>query len=242
METEKDNSIPFLDTSVIRDSNGLLTTSVYRKPTHTDQYLAYDSHHPQSVKRGIESLSKDVFERRTSTGSEVFSLTICLDAKNFVLISFFSLIRKIYLKVSTKPPPNDAKRPLPVDVRRSETLLLKLPIVKCLYDRAKHLITKRSVISEEKKHLSSVLVSNGYPSSFIRKLVKTTRPTANNEPTQEFKSTAVLPYIKGVSEVLRRCLQQQGVRTVFKSDTTLRSYLVRPKDALEPGKQEGVVS
>ena len=41
--------------------------------------------------------------------------------------------------------------------------------------------------------------------------------------------------------VLRRCLQQQGVRTVFKSDTTLRSYLVRPKDALEPGKQEGVV-
>ena len=113
METEKDNSIPFLDTSVIRNSNGLLTTSVYRKPTHTDQYLAYDSHHPQSVKRGI---------------------------------------------------------------------------VKCLYDRAKHLITKPSVISKEKKHLSSVLVSNGYPSSFIRKLTRTTRPTANNEPTQEFKS------------------------------------------------------
>ncbi len=99
-----------------------------------------------------------------------------------------------------------------------------------------------SVISEEKKHLSSVLVSNGYPSSFIRKLTKTTRPTANNEATQEFKSSAVLPYmrIRGVSEVLRRCLQQQGVRTVFKSDITLRSYLVRPKDALEPGKQDGV--
>ena len=116
---------------------------------------------------------------------------------------------------------------------------MKHGIVKCLYDRAKQIITKPSVISEEKKHLSSVLVSNGYPSSFIRKLVKTTRPTANNEPTQEFKSTAVLPYIKGVSEVLCHCLQQ-GVRTVFKSDTTLRSYLVRPKDALEPGKQEGV--
>ena len=76
---------------------------------------------------------------------------------------------------------------------------------------------------------------------YIRKLTKITRPTANNEPTQEFESTAVLPYIKGVSEVLRRCLQQQGVRTVFNSDTTLRSYLVRPKDALEPGKQDGVV-
>ena len=75
-----------------------------------------------------ESLSKDVFEQRTSTGSEVFSLTICLEAKKFVLLSFFSLIRTIYLRVSTKPPLNDAKRPLPVDVRRSKTLLLKLPI------------------------------------------------------------------------------------------------------------------
>ena len=47
MEIEKDNTIiSFLDTSVSRDSNGLLTTTVYRKPTHTDQYLAYDSHHP----------------------------------------------------------------------------------------------------------------------------------------------------------------------------------------------------
>ena len=63
----------------------------------------------------------------------------------------------------------------------------------------------------------------------------------NKEPTQEFTSIAVLPYIKGVSEVLSRCLQQQGVRTVFKSGTTLRSHLVRPKDALELTKQDGVV-
>ena len=90
METEKDNKLAFLDTAVLREPDGRLTTSVYRKPTHTDQYLAYDSHHPQSVKRGI---------------------------------------------------------------------------VKCLYERAKRLVTKPSVISEEKKHLSFVLVSNRYPFS-----------------------------------------------------------------------------
>ena len=66
--------------------------SVHRKPTHTDQYLAYDSHHPQSVKRSI---------------------------------------------------------------------------VKCLYECAKRLVTKPSVISEEKKHLSSVPVFNGYPFFFL---------------------------------------------------------------------------
>jgi len=61
------------------------------------------------------------------------------------------------------------------------------------------------------------------------------------EPGTEVKSTAVLPYLKGVSEPLLRCLQQQGIRTIFKSDTTLRSHLVRPKDTVDPDKQDGVV-
>ena len=72
------------------------------------------------------NLSKDVFERRTSTGSEAFFLLICLDANKFVLLSFFPLIKTIYPRVSTEPLPSDAKSPLPVDVRRSKTLLLKL--------------------------------------------------------------------------------------------------------------------
>ena len=91
----------------------------------------------------LGSLSKDVFERRTSTGSEAFSLFIRLDTTKFVLLSFFSPIKTIYLRVSTKPQPNAAKSPLPVDVRRSKTLLLKLPTLEfartrqdqsCLHD------------------------------------------------------------------------------------------------------------
>ena len=102
-------------------------------------------------------------------------------------------------------------------------------------------MTELSVISEEKKHLSSALVSNGYPSSFVQKLIRTRKATARVEPETEFKSTAVLPYIKGVSEPLRRCLQQDGIRAVFRSDTTLRSHLVRPKDTVDPAEQDGVV-
>ena len=79
-------------------------------------------------KQTLGSLSKDVFERRTSTGSEAFSLFIRLDTTKFVLLSFFSPMKTIYLRVSTKPQPNAAKSQLPVDVRHSKTLLLKLPI------------------------------------------------------------------------------------------------------------------
>ena len=78
---------------------------------------------------GYVRTGKDVFERRTSTGSEAFSLFICLDANKLVLLSFFSLLKTIYPRVSTKPLSNDAKSPLPVDVCRSKTLLLKLPII-----------------------------------------------------------------------------------------------------------------
>ena len=76
----------------------------------------------------LESLSKDVFERRTSTGSEVFSLTMCLDAKKFVLISVFSLIRTIYLRVSTKPPPKTSTS----GWRPSLINAVEAPIVQCI--------------------------------------------------------------------------------------------------------------
>ena len=75
----------------------------------------------------LGSLSSDVFERRTSTGSEVFPLLTCLDDIKFVFLSLFTVIQAIWLKICAKPPSKNEKRPLPVDVRRSKTLLLKLP-------------------------------------------------------------------------------------------------------------------
>ena len=77
----------------------------------------------------IGSLSSDVFERRTSTGSEPFPLSISLDATIFVLPSVLILIETICPKICLKSRLKSAKRPLPVDVRRSKTSLLKLPNV-----------------------------------------------------------------------------------------------------------------
>ena len=51
MEKETEGSIPFSDVHVKDGSK--LTTSVYRKHTHTDPYLQYSSHHHPKVKSGI---------------------------------------------------------------------------------------------------------------------------------------------------------------------------------------------
>ena len=83
--------IALLDTIVTREPDGKMHTSVTESP-HTDQYLAYYSHHPQSVKRGF---------------------------------------------------------------------------VRCLHNRAKRIITKPSGTTQERKHLSTVLVANGCAFSFL---------------------------------------------------------------------------
>ena len=45
--------MPFLDVLLTREEDGTVSTSVYRKPTHTDQYLVFESHHPMAHKRAV---------------------------------------------------------------------------------------------------------------------------------------------------------------------------------------------
>ncbi len=45
-EQEKEVSIPFLDTLIVRKQEGTVKLLVYRKSIHTDQYLNFASHHP----------------------------------------------------------------------------------------------------------------------------------------------------------------------------------------------------
>ncbi len=49
MEQELHEKLPFLDTLVTRN-NGSLLINVYRKRTHTDRYLDYNSHHDKQHK------------------------------------------------------------------------------------------------------------------------------------------------------------------------------------------------
>ncbi|XP_071495131.1 uncharacterized protein [Diadema antillarum] len=53
VENIRDNSLPFLDCLITVNKDGTLCSSVYRKPTHTDQYLLFDSHHPLVHKLGV---------------------------------------------------------------------------------------------------------------------------------------------------------------------------------------------
>ena len=76
----------------------------------------------------VGSLNSDVFERRTSTGSRLFALLSCDFEQTFGQI--VSIIVETLSNTNLVAPKNikREKSSLPVDVRRSKTLLLKLSI------------------------------------------------------------------------------------------------------------------
>ena len=52
-ESIPDGSMPFLDVLITPREDGSLDTTVYRKPTHTDLYLQWDSNHTLTSKYGV---------------------------------------------------------------------------------------------------------------------------------------------------------------------------------------------
>jgi hypothetical protein len=73
MEKEENGSLAFLDINTIRKPDGSLKITIYRKPTHTDQYLDFNSHHPNEHKL---SVVRTLFGRAKSIISEEQDLNL----------------------------------------------------------------------------------------------------------------------------------------------------------------------
>ena len=70
MYMSNEGKIAFLDTMVDHQEDGRLTTTVYRKPTHTDRYLSFSLHHPSMHKRAVIKSLMDRAERIPRTKSD----------------------------------------------------------------------------------------------------------------------------------------------------------------------------
>ena len=53
VEREKDRRLSFLELNACRTDHGNLETGIYRKHTHADKYLAFDSHQPICNKMSV---------------------------------------------------------------------------------------------------------------------------------------------------------------------------------------------
>ena len=178
-----ERALAFLDTLTVINDDGSVRTKVFRKETHTDQYLNFQSNHPLEHKRGV---------------------------------------------------------------------------VRTLVNRAESIVSKEEELKEEKHHIREALRLNGYPDWIIDD-----KPSTDQSPTPSEQSEApmaqqrgaesgvnsrpsrrypvVIPYIRGLSEELRRTFKKYDVRMYFKPTNTLRQLLVRPKDKLPKERVVGPV-
>jgi hypothetical protein len=95
MEIESDSAIAFLDVLVLRKEMSL-ATKVYRKPTHTGQYLNFNSNHPPHVKRGlIQSLhnrASTIRQERQDLFNEISSLGCDLQLNSYPQVFIDSVV------------------------------------------------------------------------------------------------------------------------------------------------------
>ena len=91
----------------------------------------------------------------------------------------------------------------------------KRAVVRSLFDRDKSVPSTISYQRNEQERVTKVLALNGYPSKFIQQtsqLIETHAPSGLNNNTAGFTS---LPYVKGLSEQIKRVLSNVGVRTAY---------------------------
>ena len=96
------------------------------------------------------------------------------------------------------------------------------------------------------EHLVTALSQCGYPAWALKKVEKTQKQdkkkkSKKEEQEKQFKGQVVIPYIEGVTERVDRVMKKYGVATAMKPHSTLRRFLVHPKDKCEMAEQGELV-
>ena len=115
-------------------------------------------------------------------------------------------------------------------------------VVKTLLDRAKCILsTTVRRRSEERRVINDLndLKGNGYPENFIKSVDQPNN--AQPKPRKNPKAYASIPYIKGVSERIRRILSRENIRTAFKPLKALGHVFKKPKDRPTKEQLKGIV-
>ena len=120
----------------------------------------------------------------------------------------------------------------------------KLSVVSTLQHRAQTVVTDEDDRKKEIAHVTGALAKCGYPDWAIEKATKP--PKEKKKPPEKQKNTrkgppVALPYIKGVTEEVRRIMKSYGCNSYIKPNNTLRQLLCKPKDPNKKEETAGVI-
>ena len=148
-EEEQNKALPMLDAKATRQADGSLEVSVFRKKTHTDQYLAFQSHHPLHHKLGvIRTLldrSETLITREEEKAKEEMHITGALKNCGYPPWT----IRKVKKMRET---PKDRSKPKDTENRTPTLGQVSLPYVAGLSESFARLLKRHGVQSAMKPY------------------------------------------------------------------------------------------
>jgi hypothetical protein len=151
------------------------------------------------------------------------------DSLPFLDVLVFKVGDSLHTKVYKKP--TSTGQYLNYNSNHSESV--KLALVQGLFSRAIR-YTSREVDQEtEIEAVFREMKSNGYPMHVLNKALKKAKESLINTDQETPLTTVVIPYIKGLSEKMRRINNKFRIRTAFKNNKTIRSVVtgLRPNNS-----------
>ena len=90
----------------------------------------------------------------------------------------------------------------------------------------------------ERKYVIDVLKENNYPKDLLQNCLKPVRPSRKTtENDSSMVGFAVVPYIHGVTEPIKRILCNYNVKVAQKPFLTLNHIFAKPKDPVPKGQK-----
>ena len=145
MEKEENSTIPFLDTLIQRNQDGTISVKVYRKPTHTNQYLSFTSHHStrskQSVITALFNRAENVITNHTELKQEQQHITKVLQYNGYSKQFIDKTRRQWHLKKQNKNNNQPAEKE-PEPVRR-----INLPYIQGITEQLQRTLSQNNIKS-----------------------------------------------------------------------------------------------
>ena len=105
-----------------------------------------------------------------------------------------------------------------------------------MFQRAENLTSNNDARENERLYETNVLKENNYPKSFLHDCLR--RPTLTDSAVKGF---AIVPYIQGIAEPIKRVLNNCGIKFALKPFRMLGHMFAKPKDRVPTDRKKHAV-
>ena len=146
-ESSHNNTLPFLDTQLHVEDDGHINVEVYRKPTHTDQYLMFESHHPLeqklSVIRTLFNRAETIVTSVEAKSKEQEHLKMALTKCGYKPWTFNKALK----------PSNESRKPTnQSQLDRSKTVNITIPYIQGISEKIRRILQSHDIATNFKPY------------------------------------------------------------------------------------------